>query len=227
MMKYNLNINHYLSDKDKGICKKQIVFKGFFCYMRLMAISLIIISVTHILLDMLDFPFHVQQKELVSKSNILILLLGPLLEEIIHRLWLSLHKKDVITSIFIGIFIYIGYFFNFNSIFNSNLSEITIRALCAIFIGGIFFVVPQKKYNKIRSNKLTWKLFLWGNVIWFSLMHLDNYMIDMKVLPIIIIHCLPQFCAGILFTYYRLNIGISASILSHIILNTITYLILQ
>lgn len=44
----------------------------------------------------------------------------------------------------------------------------------------------------------------------------------MYYLPYLIIACLPQFCAGILFTYFRLNLGIYASIFAHILLNVIT-----
>ncbi len=76
----------------------------------------------------------------------MLLLMGPFLEEIIHRLWLSLHKKDVIISIFVGVFIYIGYLFHFNSIFNSTLSEFTIRIICAITLVCAFFIIPQKEY---------------------------------------------------------------------------------
>lgn len=93
-------------------------------------------------------------------------------------------------------------------------------------MGYLFYKIPQARYDSIKSNKYLYRSFIWFSILWFSLMHINNYNVEMYYLPYLIIACLPQFCAGILFTYFRLNLGIYASIFAHILLNGVTYILL-
>ena len=93
-------------------------------------------------------------------------------------------------------------------------------------MGYLFYKIPQARYDSIKSNKYLYRSFIWFSILWFSLMHINNYNVEMYYLPYLIIVCLPQFSAGILFTYFRLNLGIYASIFAHILLNGVTYILL-
>ena len=95
-MKLNLDINHYLSDKDKGEKPIVILIKGAVIYLILLIVSILVISYAH----HIGWPKELKPKENITKDTILMLIvIGPIIEETIHRLWLSFHKTEIIISV--------------------------------------------------------------------------------------------------------------------------------
>lgn len=153
----------------------------------------------------------------------MLIVIGPIIEETIHRLWLSFHKTEIIISVTCISFFILGELYHIDDKYIRILTKLAI----AFVMGYLFYKIPQARYDSIKSNKYLYRSFIWFSILWFSLMHINNYNVEMYYLPYLIIACLPQFSAGILFTYFRLNLGIYASIFAHILLNGVTYILLQ
>lgn len=219
-MKYlNLDINHYLSDKDKGEKPIVILIKGAVIYLILLIVSILVISYAH----HIGWPKELKPKENITKDTILMLIvIGPIIEETIHRLWLSFHKTEIIISVTCISFFILGELYHIDD----KYIRILTKSAIAFVMGYLFYKIPQAGYDSIKSNKYLYRSFIWFSILWFSLMHINNYYVEMCYLPYLIIACLPQFSAGILFTYFRLNLGIYASIFAHILLNGVTYILL-
>lgn len=218
-MKYiDLNINHYLTDKDKKEKPMVILIKGTIIYLIFFIASVLIISYAHYL----GWPKELKPKENATNDTILMLIIiGPIIEETMHRLWLSFHKTEIIFSVTCISFFILGELYHIDNGYIRILTKFAI----AIIMGSIIYIIPQTRYNYIKSNKSLYKSFIWFSILWFTFMHINNYHVELCYLPYLIIACLPQFSAGILFTYFRLNLGIYASILAHIFLNGIVYFI--
>lgn len=195
----------------------KILGKGFGIYCIMMITTIIIIATANII----DISVPMNPKEHTNKGNICMLLfIGPFLEEIIHRLWLSLNKRDVLISIVLTTFIYLGQFFHVD---NSYIG-IVIKIVVSLSIGIFFFYIPQKQYDEIKKKRKLYGFIIALSIIWFSVMHLGNYNWNIEQLHYLLIACLPQLCAGVLLTYYRLKLGLTASISTHILMNCITFL---
>lgn len=208
----DLNINHYLSDKDKKENSMLILIKGVTIYLILLIVSIFIVSYAH----HLGWPKDLKPKGNITKENILMLIaIGPIIEEIMHRLWLSFHKAEVIISVASISFFLFGELYHIDN----GYVRILTKLATAIIIGFIFYKIPQAKYDCIKRKKYWYKSFIWFSLLWFTFMHINNYHVELCYLPYLFIACLPQFSAGVLFTYFRLNLGIYASILAHILLN--------
>lgn len=78
--------------------------------------------------------------------------------------------------------------------------RILTKLAIAFVMGYLFYKIPQARYDSIKSNKYLYRSFIWFSILWFSLMHINNYNVEMYYLPYLIIACLPQLSAGILFT---------------------------
>ena len=152
----------------------------------------------------------------------MLIVIGPIIEETIHRLWLSFHKTEIIISVTCISFFILGELYHIDDKYIRILTKLAI----AFVMGYLFYKIPQARYDSIKSNKYLYRSFIWFSILWFSLMHINNYNVEMYYLPYLIIACLPQFSAGILFTYFRLSLGIYASIFAHILLNGVTYILL-
>lgn len=208
----DLNINHYLSDKDKKEKPMVILIKGAIIYLIFFIISVLIISYAHYL----GWPKEIKPKENATKDTILMLIIvGPILEEIMHRLWLSFHKTEIVISVTCISFFILGDLYHIDS----GYIRILTKFVTAITMGVIFYKTPQIKYDRIKNKKYLYRSFIWFSILWFTFMHINNYHVELCYLPYLFIACLPQFSAGVLFTYFRLNLGIYASILAHILLN--------
>lgn len=208
----DLNINHYLSDKDKKEKPMVILIKGAIIYLIFFIISVLIISYAHYL----GWSKEIKPKENATKDTILMLIIvGPILEEIMHRLWLSFHKTEIVISVTCISFFILGDLYHIDN----GYIRILTKFVTAITMGVIFYKTPQIKYDRIKNKKYLYRSFIWFSILWFTFMHINNYHVELCYLPYLLIACLPQFSAGILFTYFRLNLGIYASILAHILLN--------
>jgi hypothetical protein len=153
------------------------------------------------------------------KLFIMMVLLAPLLEEVMFRLWLSFKKVHVIISLTTIFFILIK---QFDSRLGNNfkidtqfLIIIGSAILLGSLIGYIIFLYPIKK---LVSNNF--KYFYWFSCIGFGLVHITNfsplYISIFWAYPFLVI---PQLIMGFGFGYFRMKRGFFVALLFHCLIN--------
>lgn len=142
----------------------------------------------------LDFPFFIY-----------IIIIAPVFEELIFRLSLKKSKKNlIISSISCLSYILIRLFY-FNKL---NTVDYILCILCCYFSLNIF--TSQKRYFKIHFHLL--------NLI-FALLHIFNYVIEVKFIPIYFFGVLNYLILGFVFSYYRLYYSFKINLIMHVCYN--------
>lgn len=155
-----------------------------------------------------------------SKTVIIILLIlvGPFIEELIFRLPLRLKKAYFIPFILI-ILSYAG-----SLIFKKlNLSlAVSIPLFVAITAFLIFYIFNRKMAEK-RDTFLTtnYSLYFYSVTVLFALFHLSNYKYTPNLLIFAPIVVLPQFICGFLFGFIRIKQGFIWSFFFHAFHNAV------
>lgn len=160
-------------------------------------------------------------------SYIRIILITPLIEEIIFRLWQSFKKLHigistfvisyVILSLFILPHTHNGYIGSIQSVYFEHVFVKT--AISTLMASSIFFI----NQNKLSSFKDKYgHVTILISVFLFALGHLTNVRCEWYIYPFIIIMCIPQLVLGTTATYFRLRIGFFAGVLLHCLNNLIT-----
>lgn len=175
-----------------------------------------------IIIYIIDFKegikiFNYQNNKLLKYSiweNVFyILLLGPILEEFISRLYLDLKKRSIILTLLCILAITLKMTnLNFDFKFYFLISIIVIFAL---------FTLNIKQDSIIFFGKKYYIFIFYFSCLTFSFLHFSNYTKVLSdnynwLLPLLV---LPQFVMGIFFGYIRIKLGFSWSIFLHICMN--------
>jgi len=147
-------------------------------------------------------------------------LLVPVLEELSCRLFLKKSLINSYISLSLITFILILLFQN-RKIYT--LDWYVLNTLVFSFVIWIS-LFSFKKY--LANIKIADRTIFYTSAVLFSLLHLSNYSFQVNELPKYLFLIIPQFFSGLLYGYIRIKNGMTYSILSHSIKNTILMLII-
>ncbi len=146
-------------------------------------------------------------------------LLGPLIEETMFRLWLSMKKIHIIIAIFAISFRIVTmitgnnfYLLRFNMQLAKILSLSAIPVLAAIILS---FFLKKTKTEKQRY----FPLFFWVSCFLFSAAHLTNYPLKLSLIWAYPFLILPQFILGYILAYIRVKNGFLSAVIIHSLAN--------
>lgn len=167
-------------------------------------------------MDLLKKPENITQDGLrdLPKSTklFLVVILGPIIEEMTYRLGLKFSKIN---------FTVVCGFFSFallRAIFELEiLYAVLISANLAfgIYLSSNPFIIKNLADFWIKNRRSVFYFF----IVTFALLHLRNYEITLSLVLLSPFHVLSHLVAGIFYSYARLQIGILAAILLHAINN--------
>jgi len=153
---------------------------------------------------------------------LIIVLLGPFLEELIFRLPLSLREREINTSFFIllgnaGAYIVL-------LCKDMNIDKIERSLINFVFFsigGGIIYLFNSLTDDSLKNFKNSFgKYIVWGSIVIFALSHLSNIAnFDIRLLPIYILNLFPIFCLGTIISFCRLRFGFFYGFLFHAMWN--------
>lgn len=160
-----------------------------------------------------NYQINKWNKYSVLENIAYILFLGPLIEELISRLYLDLKKINLQITM-ISILLLILKFNDFNLDLTSFLYLIVIGVLFSILS-----LIKQKKINNFGLKYYGYIFYL--SSISFSLLHISNFTSVLNhnflwLLPLLI---LPQLIMGVFFGYIRIKLGFFWGFLLHICMN--------
>jgi len=144
-----------------------------------------------------------------------LVVLGPLIEEMMFRGWLSGTWQALIsTAAFLAVF-YTGPRFAKDLIDAPLLvSQLVLSALSLAFVYALTLNHP---WRHIRGFERLFPLMFWGQGIVFGALHFGNLHSDTIALPLLM--TLPLVVCAWLWDYARVILGLPASLVLHIACN--------
>lgn len=160
-------------------------------------------------------------KQFSLKAWVLVIIIGPFMEETAFRLWLSMKKKHIAISLSFFLYYILGYMFK-NTYQNQMITAMTCALLSLIVAVMFYYIVSEKILLSIKHNYTIYPFLVLCGCIFFSLFHLTNYVISSNVLLFGLISCLPQLMGAISMSYLRINLGFIYGLIFHCIINTVS-----
>ncbi|MCF8714017.1 CPBP family intramembrane metalloprotease [Joostella atrarenae] len=226
----NLFLNLWNFIKDPNLKKEH--GKSFFVIIKelaaLYAIKMILAFTVLFFLSLVLTIKNDSIQELIathSKTEIffLIVLFGPLVEELIFRLSLRYNPLFLSTSIsFFSYYILRALRSKISFLDDSNSIYISIGI--SLIIGVIFYFIIRKTAIE-KYWKLHFKWIYYASVVLFAFLHVFNYELsnsDLFFIPLIVF---PQFLDGIVLGYIRIKNGFWYSVLFHSFNNFVVFFI--
>jgi len=169
-----------------------------------------------------DSMKHFFQKMGPWRARIYIGLIGPLLEEVVFRLPLSLKKRHIAIGCAVAVFLFTGAIFhNLTQIKGLNLA-LQLSACVLVYTAGMLFVPTGLSINDHRFRKHLIIL----SMCLFGLMHIGNYIpIQWPLIWIYPIYVLPQLLMGWAITFIRFKNGFWWGYALHCVINCVSLLL--
>lgn len=184
---------------------------------------LIITSVRYILVlkNILPPLKHNDETSAILNSLFFSVFLGPLLEEVIFRLWIVYNKITVSISatyllLWLSGALFRVYWFK-------TLTSILLFALIFCLTFTVLFFLLKKYENQKIINfwQKNQKAFIIISCILFAAIHIGNYTGNNNSIGYYLITFAPQIFFGLILCYIRIRIGFGASVVTHSINNFI------
>lgn len=220
---------NYVTTEDKNrLSKNGIFIKGITFYVKTF-FKLVLIILTFLLLlkimkidlssltdAIISDAYEIRNKGLVFTS-FFVVLFGPLIEELGFRFALSFKRVHIFISVSVLSFMFLSLWLG-----RGFFADILFKALISLLIGSATLLVNQKRYD-IVQQKYGLQI-IWLTIMLFGFSHIVNYKIEnFMQIPIALMMCLPQVLMGIVFTYFRLNLGFLFGLLLHSLINGISF----
>nr|WP_256484257.1 CPBP family glutamic-type intramembrane protease [Mucilaginibacter flavidus] len=156
------------------------------------------------------------------RAVVYIALIGPLLEEVVFRLPLSLKKRHIALACSVAVFLFTGAIFhNLTQIKGLNLA-LQLSTCVLIYTAGMLFVPAGLSISDHRFRK---QLIILSMCL-FGLMHIGNYIpIQWPLIWIYPIYVLPQLLMGWAITFIRFKNGFWWGYALHCIINCVSLLL--
>lgn len=222
---------NYISFDDKNkLSKKKIIIKGILFYLKYLFVLICVILSLIVTLNLfnvdtgsLKYPLESEMNEMREKSDFYLLFLvvffGPFIEELGFRLGLSFKRKHIAISVSA-----ITYMLSSLLSEGGYFEDVLYKLVFAAFIGLFLYCISQTIYDNIQQKY--GRIIIWVMILFFGFLHVINYDIEVTcLLPMYFIMCLPQVLMGIVFTYFRLNLGFLYGLGFHCLLNGISFLL--
>ena len=226
-----MKLSSFISSDDKNrLSKKEIIFKGILFYvMSLFTLVIVILALIVILnlfnvdTESLKYPLDSEKNEIRKKGILYVLFLvvffGPFIEELSFRLGVSFKRMHVAISA--GAITYV-----ISSLLSGSkyFEGIHYKLILAIVVGLLLYRIGQTTLDNIQQRY--GRMIIWIMILSFGFLHVLNYDIEgTSILPMYFVMCLPQVLMGIIFVYFRLNLGFLYSLGFHCLLNGISFLL--
>lgn len=151
---------------------------------------------------------------------LVLVILGPIIEEIIFRWPLKYKLYKLQISIFIGAF----YFFNGVFTFNYTLKGVLLSSVITIILFAITFLLDIKSIFNIKN------LFYFNiiSAVLFGFFHIKR-VIGIDVNIFVFLYILPKIILGLFLNKIRLTLGMKFNIGIHMLINLIAggYLLMK
>ena len=214
-----LCLDESIAKKVKGVLKLYLITLGFSAIFAIPALILNSFIAS-------QYHFSIMKNNGAFSNNmtlqfryLIIPFIGPLIEEILFRLWQDYKVRNIVISLTLLIF-EIFHFFSFkNYASNYNfLPFITHISICAIVC--VIAAIPFYKFGTIGLSEKNRKKIFFLSALVFGLIHISNYAtLHYQVLYIYPIFVLPQIVMGFTIGYARLTYGFVWGFLLHVIIN--------
>lgn len=184
---------------------------------------LIITSIRYILVlkNVLPPLKHDNETSAIVNSLFFSVFLGPLLEEVIFRLWIVYNKINVsISATYLLIWL-------FGTLFHvywfKTLTSILLFALIFSLTFTVLFFLLKKYENQKLINfwQKNQKVLIIISCILFAVIHIGNYTGNNNSIAYYFITFAPQIFFGFILCYVRIRIGFGASVATHSLNNFI------
>lgn len=155
---------------------------------------------------------------------ILPVVVGPLREEILFRLWLLYSRFNL--SFFLAILVFTASLMIYGDNLWSNLvhTGTSILMSACVFI-GVFLILKKHDSALIRVWMRHTRLLTIISAILFGYFHLTNFIINAEIIFLSPLLLSPFIFAGLIFGYLRIRIGFYYSLITHSTINLIPALI--
>jgi hypothetical protein len=175
-------------------------------------------AISHVQNDEMSRFFH---KLGYWKAALYVCLAGPLLEETVFRLPLSLKRTHIALAFATAVFLFTGFLFRH---ITNPLINIGIKlSISAIVYFICIFMVPN--YLSIIDCRFRKQLIILSMCL-FGLMHIGNYSpIQWPLILLYPIYVIPQLCMGWGITYIRFKNGFWWGFVLHCIINSVSVLL--
>ncbi|WP_376779145.1 CPBP family glutamic-type intramembrane protease [Chryseobacterium flavum] len=159
--------------------------------------------------------------KVLADSFFFSVILGPVLEEILFRLWLVYNKINISITIVCFLLWINGLVFNIYWFDNYKFTTYFILTFIVLFICSLYLF---KKYEKVKTfnfwNK-NQKTFIIISCMLFGAAHIGNYTGNNNSIEYYFITFAPQISFGFILCYMRIRIGFGASLTTHSLNNFI------
>lgn len=218
LLKRNSEISYFISNKVADFIWLMLLYLMGVC------IGAIIITIAHNVAPnlMLNNNFSKESlRELYSPLTyfLLVVLIGPLLEELIFRLFLKGEKIHLKISLCIGVFLY-----------GSNIIRtkemVSVNSLIALLVAILVWFGLEKEWSKqkllpfIKNNV---KFCLHLSAILFAVAHFKKMGLNLTQIHLFPIVLFSYYWGGLVFGFYRMKNGFIFSLIGHIFINLLSY----
>ncbi|RLJ33459.1 CAAX prenyl protease-like protein [Chryseobacterium sp. 7] len=203
------------------LCSKII---NIFSFLLLQYLFILLITGIRILLQIkgiLEPLKYDGEMNTLTNSLFLSVLLGPLLEEIVFRLWLIYDKINISISVAYILLWVSAKVFGVHWFSSIPYVLIFVLVFISIFT-ALFFLLKRYENQKIISFwEKNQKLFIIISCIFFGAIHIGNYTTNNNSIIYYFITFAPQIFFGFILCYIRIRMGFGASVATHSINNFI------
>lgn len=156
-------------------------------------------------------------------------LFGPLIEEIIFRLWLSFRRGHIAVSVFVLSYViltlsiphahdvYVG------SVQSDYFEHVLLKVTISVLLSLCILFISQERIDNITAHRKHQIILV--SLFAFALLHLGNARCAWYIYPLMTIMCLPQLILGTTVTYYRLHRKFATGLIFHCMVNLATAMI--
>ena len=236
-----MSVNRFLNSvqrmtvpcKDEPCRTGTVLKEGLLFYLRYVVISFLLIVVVLTISKLTGLEIkHVASTEAFRDSfrnNLPIrlfqaCLLGPIMEEIVFRLWLSFKRHHLGIALFaLSYVVLTKYVFPHEQEvflwgYHSAYFE---HAGLKVLISGLFSssVIIVKEDWLTNLGVRTKHIIICISLFCFAALHLTNIICPWYLYPLMLIMCLPQFILGTTATYFRIQLGFFAGLAFHCLIN--------
>lgn len=189
----------------------------YFITLALTAFSVVFIYTIGIIFGYYD-EIKALQNQILRPANyytiLLLLFIGPVVEELIFRFYLSFNKFSIVVSVFF-LLVRFAPDFSYHKIPTKMfLVQIIIAVFFSVFL---YFLISQKIIEMMKAKFL---LFFWISISLFALVHIRNFSpLKGDLIFLYILMVIPQFFMGWMLGYARVKYGFKWGCLLHALIN--------
>lgn len=162
-------------------------------------------------------------------SVVMMIIIGPLMEESIFRLWNSFRREHMMISLFVITYVLLtkgiphGHHVAIGSVQSDYFEFPILKTALSLAAAGSMLLIKETRLRDFAGKRGRDIILI--SIIVFALLHLTNARCEWYVYPFLVCMCLPQLILGVSVTNLRLNIGFWAGFAFHCVINLITVLL--